>query len=187
MKMLIKAAVPHNSSLYVWLRRQLTKIRAARKGLRHVHPSAYISASCSLARDIEIAPFAYIGPDCRVGPKVRIGKYSMFGPGVCVVGDDHRYDLVGTPIIFSGRPVLRETVIGADVWIGCNAIILAGRSIGCGAIVAAGAVVTEDVGEYSVVAGVPARIIGQRFSSSEERARHNQMLSMDLPRGQFCA
>lgn len=56
--------------------------------------------------------------------------------------------------------------IGHDTWIGHGAIILAGRNIGIGSIVAAGAVVTKDVAPYSVVAGVPARPVKQRFVDS---------------------
>jgi acetyltransferase-like isoleucine patch superfamily enzyme len=53
--------------------------------------------------------------------------------------------------------------IGSDVWIGSSAIILQGVSVGHGSIVAAGAVVTKDVLPYKIVAGVPAREIGNRF------------------------
>ena len=55
-------------------------------------------------------------------------------------------------------------MIGNDVWIGRNAIILPGNTIGDGAIIAAGAVVTHDVPPYTIVGGVPARPIRKRFS-----------------------
>jgi acetyltransferase-like isoleucine patch superfamily enzyme len=101
----------------------------------------------------------------------------MLGPYVCIVGADHRYDVEGTPMYFSGRPTLAQTVIEDDVWIGCRAIIMAGARIGRGAIVAAGAVVTKDVAPYTIVGGVPARRIGDRFPDSAAIEKHDRMLS----------
>ncbi|MBP3039550.1 acetyltransferase [Bacillaceae bacterium Marseille-Q3522] len=57
-----------------------------------------------------------------------------------------------------------EVSIGHDVWIGHNAVIMPGVTIGTGAVVGAGAVVTKDVAPYTIVAGVPARMIRERFS-----------------------
>jgi len=79
---------------------------------------------------------------------------------------------------------MRRTVIGQDAWIGCGAIIKTGVHVGRGAIVAAGAVVTHDVPEYEIHAGVPAKRIGQRFSSDAERAIHSAMLEQPPRRGQ---
>lgn len=53
--------------------------------------------------------------------------------------------------------------IGNDVWIGCGVIVMPGVSIGDGAVVGAGAIVTKDVEPYSVVSGVPARLMRYRF------------------------
>ena len=53
-------------------------------------------------------------------------------------------------------------IIGRDVWIGCNVVVLKGSNIGNGAIVAAGSVVTKSISENEVWAGVPARKIGER-------------------------
>ena len=71
-------------------------------------------------------------------------------------------------------------VIGNDVWIGYEAVILAGVTIGDGAIIGARAVVTKDVPPYTIVGGVPAKFIRKRFSDDTT----NELLSMrwwDLP------
>lgn len=57
----------------------------------------------------------------------------------------------------------RGTQIGHDVWIGANVTILRGLTIGHGAVIAAGAVVTDDVGPYEIVGGLPAKRIRKRF------------------------
>lgn len=66
---------------------------------------------------------------------------------------------------FAWRRAQRVT-IGHDVWLGHKAIVLPGTEVGNGAVVAAGAVVTKDVAPYSIVAGVPARLIRTRFPES---------------------
>lgn len=64
-----------------------------------------------------------------------------------------------------------------DNWIGANSTILKGVTIGEGAVVAAGAVVTKDVPSYSVVGGVPAKVIQMRFNE-EEINEHRRMLGI---------
>lgn len=87
---------------------------------------------------------------------VDIGEDTLLGPGVRVISYQHRHarhELIRTQAV-DARPIR----IGRDVWIGANAVILAGVTIGDGAVVAAGAVVREDVPPYAIVAGVPAQI-----------------------------
>lgn len=60
----------------------------------------------------------------------------------------------------------RPVNIGHDVWIGHGAIVLAGRNVGTGAVIAAGAVVTRDVEPYTIVAGIPAKPVKQRFPAA---------------------
>jgi len=67
-----------------------------------------------------------------------------------------------------------DVIIGNDVWLGKNSIVLSGVSIGDGAVVAAGSVVTRNVKPYSIVGGVPAREL--RFRFSEEQVE--QLLSI---------
>ena len=87
---------------------------------------------------------------------VTIGDYVMIGPNVLI-------STVGHPLSPKGRRehigICKPVIIGNDVWIGGNAVILPGVTIGSNVVVGAGAVVTKDVPDNCVVAGVPARVI----------------------------
>lgn len=138
-----------------------------------------------IAKDFRAGDFSYVGPDCNICPGVSIGAYTMLGPAVRITGNDHIFNLTGTPIIFSGRPPLKETVIGRDVWIGAQSIIMAGCHIGDGAIIAAGAVVTRDVPPFTLVGGVPARHIKRRFSTEQDEAAHFDFLKRKPVAGHY--
>ena len=97
---------------------------------------------------------------------VRFGDYVLIGPNVVITSSQHRYDIIGTPILFQGHEK-NPVVIGNDVWIGANAVILPGVTIGDGTIIGAGAIVTSNTDPYSIVGGVPARKIGERTPSEE--------------------
>jgi GT2 family glycosyltransferase/acetyltransferase-like isoleucine patch superfamily enzyme len=77
-----------------------------------------------------------------------------------------------------------EVVIEDNVWIGVRAIILPGMHLGEGCVVGAGAVVTHDVEPYKIVAGIPARPIGDRSRKIEYRARYFPWFDSDIQRGQ---
>ena len=160
--------------------------RRWRHGLANVHPTFYLAGRNTVSPDLVAAEYSYIGPECLVGPKVELGAYAMLGPRVAIVGGDHRYDRLGVPIIFSGRPALEQTLIEADAWVGYGAILLAGVKVGRGAIVAAGAVVTRDVPPYEIHGGVPARRIGERFPETSDRDFHDRMLDASPRRGEYC-
>lgn len=147
-----------------------------RLGLRHVSPTFLAGGYSKISSDLRAGDFSYIGPGCEIGPGVSIDSYSMLGPGVRIIGNDHVFDKVGTPIIFSGRPDFRETHIGKDAWIGAQAIVIAGCTIGDGAIVAAGSVVTRNVPPFTVVGGIPARHIKRRFKNIDDETRHARLL-----------
>ena len=155
-------------------------------GLKNVHISVYIGKNCGISKDLKADEYVYVGPGSSIGPGVSIGAYTMLGPGVICTGDDHVIDKAGIPIIFSGRPMLRETHIGKDVWIGASSIIMSGVSINDGAIVAAGSVVNKDIPPCEIHGGVPNRKIRNRFRTEEEKQRHIQMLGMPVKKGEFC-
>jgi len=153
--------------------------------LRHVHATAYIAYGSQIARDVVVGEYAYVGQQAMIGSKVSIGAYTMLGPCVMCLGDDHRHDIPCKPIIFSGRPDLRSTVIGRDVWIGARAIILAGVEIGAGAIIAAGTVVSNNVPPCEIHGGVPNRRIKDRFTDPADKQRHLELLQQPPRRGTF--
>jgi len=94
---------------------------------------------------------------------VEIGEQSLISMHCTILSSNHGVPPLGK-LIRDTVDKLLPTKIGRDVWIGANAVILGGVTIGEGAVVAAGAVVNRDVEAGAVVAGVPARIVRNRFS-----------------------
>ena len=92
---------------------------------------------------------------------ITIGNDVIIGPGVRIISENHRVLDVDRPIRSQGESRLGVS-IADDCWIGAGAILLDGVSIGTGSVVAAGAVVTRSIAPYSVVAGIPARLIRTR-------------------------
>jgi len=92
---------------------------------------------------------------------VEIGKDSLLADHVIVMAGSHRYKDASKLIRLQGADA-KKTTIGQDVWLGSSVIVLAGTIIGDGAVVGAGAVVTKDIPSYSIVVGVPAKVIGKR-------------------------
>nr|WP_286239885.1 DapH/DapD/GlmU-related protein [Neptuniibacter halophilus] len=155
--------------------------------LRYVKSNFLISRGCVISKDFSAGENGFMGRGCRICPRVSVGRYVMFGPEVFITGSDHRYDVPGTPMIFSGRPVLDSTTIASDVWIGARTTIMAGISIGEGAIIAANSVVTHDVEPYCIYAGVPARKIKDRFPSPLDRTSHALALDRGVIHGSYCS
>lgn len=101
-----------------------------------------------------------------IGP-VDIGENTSIAQYVFISGENrkHTFTVAGLGSA-KGELDVRPVVIGKGVWIGAGAIVLPGVSIGDGSIVGAGSVVTKDVPAYSVVAGVPAKVIKSNSSES---------------------
>ncbi len=91
---------------------------------------------------------------------VSFGEYTMISPGVTIVSVSHDYSKLGQEA-WDGQ-IKKPVTIGRNVWIAAGAIILPGVTIGDGAVVAAGSIITRDVPPYTVVAGLPARVIKER-------------------------
>lgn len=112
--------------------------------------------TCKIGSHVWIGPQAYF--DAR---DLVLEDYVGWGPGAKVLGSAHT-GIPGTePIITTGL-VIKPVTVGFGADIGMNASILPGVHIGAHSIVGAGAVVTHDVPDYAIVAGVPARVIRDR-------------------------
>ncbi len=106
--------------------------------------------------------------------RVVIGKFCSIAVGVRIVASgEHNYRAVSTFPFYAhylkknaekDTFTKGEVIIGNDVWIGANAIILSGVTIGDGAVIGAGSVVTKNVPPYAIFAGVPAKLIKFRFN-----------------------
>ena len=135
-----------------------------------ISPYAVIQGNVTMGRNCSVQPYAvlvgYGTAEDRVG-EIRIGNDVRIAPHVMIIAANHRFDDVTRPIAKQGVE-RKSIVIEDDVWIAGRANIMAGVTIGRGSVVAAGAVVTHDVPPYSVVAGVPAKVIKKRKTEDEE-------------------
>lgn len=129
----------------------------------------------------------YIGKDVHIETNCEIGSHCLIANRVAFVGrHDHEFDSPGVPVRF-GRWVgslpaddprrLEAVIVEDDVWLGFGAILLSGVRVCRGAVVAAGSVVSKDVPSYAVVAGSPARVVGQRFAGAAEQRRHEEAIA----------
>lgn len=157
--------------------------------VRFEPPAQLNNASMHVYRDIAIGRYSFLR-----GGRFRyidtIGRYTSIGPDVTIGEGEHPVTwLTSSPAVHdakryryyppeadSGPRTIKRTAdnidpmtmqnaaIGNDVWIGANVMIRRGVTIGDGAIVAAGAFVNKDVPPYTIVGGLPAKVIGKRFS-----------------------
>jgi maltose O-acetyltransferase len=120
------------------------------------------------AKGFEIGDNSVINAYCVIKSGVKIGKNVSISEHVMLLTADH--DMNNN---FEGRN--NPIFIGDYVWIGTIAMILRGVKINKGAVVAAGAVVTKDVAECAVVAGVPAKVIKKRMESFDYTTHYRRL------------
>ena len=108
--------------------------------------------------DVVIGDHTRIGLHNTIIGPVSIGSHVNFAQGITVTALNHNFEETNKRIDEQGVST-HQVVIGDDIWIGTNAVVLSGVTIGNHCVVAAGAVVTKDVPPHSLVAGVPAKII----------------------------
>lgn len=120
-----------------------------------------------LSSSIHISDDTFIGygTQINVGSPLKIGKHCMIAP-LCIIADaQHGFSSTDIPMKQQKCEYASITICD-DVWLGSNVVIVGGITIGTGAIIGAGAVVTRSVPEYEIWAGVPAKQIGKRQSTT---------------------
>ena len=132
-----------------------------------IKPSSYygrnLGVGLKVGNDSNIGRYSYIG--CSGG--IEIGDNVMISPRVSMYAENHVFDRTDIPMKEQGVE-RQKIVIEDDCWIAANSVILAGVTIGRGSVIAAGSVVNSDVPPYSIVGGVPGKVISTRDATSSE-------------------
>lgn len=135
----------------------------------------YAAEDCAIERrayfgrgeQIRIGKNSSIGFRCELHGKVIIGNYVMMGPETIILTKNHVHTDINLPMYFQGETESELVEIGNDVWIGTRVIILPGVKIGNGTIIGAGSIVTSNIPDFVVAAGVPCKVIRHRKQASE--------------------
>ena len=128
----------------------------------HIQSGARIGEHCSLGQNVNVSNRVRIGNHCKIQNNVSLYEGVELEDGVfCGPSCVFTNDLTPRAEYPKGREGYQRTLIQRGASIGANATIVCGHTVGKYALVAAGAVVTKDVPDYALVAGVPARVIGR--------------------------
>jgi acetyltransferase-like isoleucine patch superfamily enzyme len=143
------------------------------RDVRLFPPDLVTLSGCSIGPETKIGAFVEIQKNASIGARCKISSHSFVCEGVtiedeCFVGHGVMFtnDIYPSAVNVDGTPQTEadwqvvKTTIRKRASIGSNATIIAGITVGEGALIGAGAVVTKDVPDFAIVAGVPARVIG---------------------------
>lgn len=147
--------------IFSWLRKMLL-----------IGMGCRIGKECELEPGIDVGfrPNIIIGNNCQINQNVQmrnvtIGNFVMIAPGCVLLDRTHNVSNTHQPMILQGETEKKAPIIHDNVWLGQNVIIMPGVEIGEGAIVGAGAVVTSNVSPFTIVGGVPAKLIRKRVKN----------------------
>lgn len=145
-----------------------------------LHNNVHVLENC-IINNSEINSYTYLGKNCLV-QNTTIGKFCSIANEVLIGLGNHPLDLFTTsPLFYRKKNTFninlidkdldfvesKKITIKNDVWIGARVIILDGVTIGNSAVIASGSLVTKDVADFTIVAGVPAKVIKNRFTDSK--------------------
>ena len=114
------------------------------------------------AKNLKIGKHVRINENVFLQGHITIGDNVMLAPNVAIYSKTHNYNNPDVPMVLAGDSETKEVVIENNVWIARNVVILPGIRIGEGSIVGANSVVNRDVEPWSIVGGVPAKLIRKR-------------------------
>lgn len=157
--------------------------------LRNDYCFARRGVNCSIGREciINSSSMIELGNNVSIGPravlyaiykKIIFGDNVLLGPNVTIVNGDHSIRKIGVPLINNHEKLPEDdadVIIWDESWIGANVTILKGVNIGRGCVVAAGAVVIKSTPPYTIVGGIPAKVLRNRFTL-EQALLHETML-----------
>jgi acetyltransferase-like isoleucine patch superfamily enzyme len=128
-------------------------------GLSLIYPGVYLTHTYGIEAGKKFSVNSGVLIDGR--GNIKIGDHVMIGPYVVIASSVHDFRQTSQPMTTLDH-IFKPVEIGNDVWIGSHAVINPGVKIGNGVVICAGAVVTRDVPDMEIVAGVPAQKIGDR-------------------------
>jgi len=139
-----------------------------------IGPRSIISTSGGV---VEIGSRTSFFSDCIISGAVSIGENCLFAKNVTILTSTHQIHGPGTIRVNDAaaqadpsHQLYSPVVIGDDCWLGSNSVIMPGVKLATGTVVGANAVVTKDFPAYSIVGGVPAKLIGSRMRGEESTA-----------------
>lgn len=135
----------------------------AKKIINNIGKNVNVEKGARFTGKITVGDYSGLGVNCDLSGDVIIGKYVMMGPEVAIYSKNHNFVIKSKPMMLQGYTESKPVIIEDNVWIGRRVIVLPGVTLGEGCIVGAGAIVTKNVKPFTIVAGNPAKFIGNRF------------------------
>lgn len=163
---------------------KLLLIKAKLKKINTLCFSPFVSRKAKIGSHSIINEGSLVDSNCEIGnyvcigkynniTKAKIGNYCSLANNISIGQGEHDKSRVSTSSLFYSAPYDELTqnscIIGNDVWIGVDSIILRGVTIGDGAIIGANSVVTKDIPPFAVAVGSPAKVIHYRFDEEKQK------------------